>query len=140
MWAAAQQHAAVAQVLIERGADVHARSKSGFTPLVFAARGGDTETARVLLAAGANVNAGVPVQNTAAAAKDTPAGSVTPLLIASASGHEKLALFLLEKGADPNAWDGGAAPIHYAMLQGFANGIPRSNYVAFLFRPDFSEK
>ena len=74
MWAVAQQHANVARTLIEHGADVHARSDvwhqlentagntnasgdfemahGGSTPLLFAARHGDIETARVLLAAG----------------------------------------------------------------------------------------
>ena len=50
MWAAVENHAAVAKVLIEAGADVNARSKGGvFTPFLFAVRGGQIETARVLL-------------------------------------------------------------------------------------------
>ena len=64
MWAAIENNAAAAQVLLEAGADVHARSnfappqigqrpgggEGGFTPLLFAVRGGHIETARVLLA------------------------------------------------------------------------------------------
>ena len=85
MWAVAERHAAVVTVLLDHGADVHARSRvrrrvisrrlqselkygelgrsygtdaeetriGGFTPLLFAARQGDIESARVLLAAGA---------------------------------------------------------------------------------------
>ena len=110
MWAVAQKHPAVAQVLIDRGADVHARSHGGFTPLLFAARTGDVDSARILLGAGANVNEGMAV-------KGTPGG---PLLMASASGHEALSIFLLESGADPNVSDGGAAPLHYAVMNGMA--------------------
>ena len=137
MWAAAQRHPDVVQLLIERGADVHARSKGGFTPMLFAARVGDTDSARILLAAGVDVNDGLPV--TQGATTDAPAGSLNPLLMASASGQEEFAIFLLNNGADPNAWDGGSAAIHYALLRGFANAIPRANYVAFLFRPNMGE-
>ncbi len=141
MWAVAQSHASVAQVLIEHGADVRARSKNGFTPLMFAARAGDVESAGVLLAAGANVNEALPVPGRPEGSGEIPAGSMNPLLMASASGHESLAIFLLEKGADPNAWDGGAAAIHYALLRGMATigSVPRANYVSFLFRPNLTE-
>ena len=42
--------------LVGRGADIHARSNSGFTALMFAAQQGDTDSARILLLAGANPN------------------------------------------------------------------------------------
>jgi ankyrin repeat protein len=144
MWAVANRHPDIAQALIARGADVHARSKAfpvpepfvvpctpdspcangqtegttypasvhfpktagGFTPLLFAAQQGDVESARILLAAGADVNEATPEDGTA-------------LIVASASGHEKLALFLLEMGADPNAKDSyGITPLHYAIYEG----------------------
>ncbi|OFW44420.1 MAG: hypothetical protein A3J28_09905 [Acidobacteria bacterium RIFCSPLOWO2_12_FULL_60_22] len=82
------------------------KTMGGFTPLLFAAQQGDVESARILLAAGANVNEATPEEGSA-------------LVVASASGHEKLALFLLEKGADPNAKDGyGITPLHYALHEG----------------------
>jgi len=82
------------------------KTAGGFTPLLFAAQQGDIESARHLLAAGADVNEATPEEGTA-------------LLVASASGHEPLALFLLEKGADPNAKDAfGITPLHYALHQG----------------------
>jgi ankyrin repeat protein len=56
MWAAAQQHPKVLQVLIEAGADLQAHTKLGFTALHFAARAGDTESTRTLLDAGVDVN------------------------------------------------------------------------------------
>jgi ankyrin repeat protein len=156
MWAAAQGHSAVAQALIEKGADIHEYSKNGLTPLLFAARSGDVQTAEVLIETGANVNeVSKPPQRKPEAAGIAKVGNyndegsgetsqlrpMTPLLMASASGNEKLAVFLLDRGADPNVWDGGAAPIHYAMLQGiaFIGGVPRANYVAFLFRPNMRE-
>ena len=86
MWAVSERHPSAAKMLVERGADVNARSKfvpsatgrgfegatpvaaqsgqaaqefsSGlFSPLMFAAREGDLESARVLVGAGADVNA-----------------------------------------------------------------------------------
>jgi ankyrin len=56
MWAAAQQHSKVVQVLIEANADLQAHTKSGFTALHFAARVGDMESTRTLLGAGVDVN------------------------------------------------------------------------------------
>ena len=56
MWAAAERHPQVLRTLIEVGADLKAHTKSGFTPLHFAARVGDLESARVLLDAGVDVN------------------------------------------------------------------------------------
>jgi ankyrin repeat protein len=82
------------------------KTAGGFTALLFAARQGDVESARILLAHGADVNESTPEDGSA-------------LIIASASGHETMALFLLENGADPNATDGfGIAPIHYALHGG----------------------
>jgi uncharacterized protein len=56
MWAAAQRHPNVAQVLIEANADLQAHTKAGFTALHFAARVGDMETIQALLGAGVDVN------------------------------------------------------------------------------------
>ena len=52
MWAASEEHRDVMRELIAAGADVHAQSKIGFTPLLFAARNGDIEAAKMLIAAG----------------------------------------------------------------------------------------
>src|SRR5438309_1470031 len=56
MWAVAKKHADVARVLIEHKANVNARTKDGFTPLLFAAQQGDADSAQMLLTAGADVN------------------------------------------------------------------------------------
>ena len=127
MWAAAEDHPAVAQALIDLGADVNASSDSdglerlearrqdedatfnlrnhegGFTPLLFAARQGALETARVLVASGANVH------------EIAPAGS-NALLIAISNYHYELAAFLVDSGADPGATDpDGYTALHAAV-------------------------
>src|SRR5215831_16149642 len=56
MWAAAERHTQVLRTLIEANADLKAHTKAGFTPLHFAARVGDVESARMLLDAGVDVN------------------------------------------------------------------------------------
>jgi ankyrin repeat protein len=129
MWAVAQKHAGAAQALIDAGADVQARSKGGFTPIMFAARVGDVPSAAALVAAGAKVNEAGPA-------------AMTPLLLASASGHQAVGIFLLEKGADANAKDAnGATALHYSVLTGITalNQIRIANYVAHLFRPSLTE-
>lgn len=60
MWAAAENHAPVVRVLLSKGADVRARSATGFTALMFAARQGHLASARLLVEAGANVNDRTP--------------------------------------------------------------------------------
>jgi len=119
MRAVAAKHADVVRSLIDRKAEVRARSKGGFTALLFAAQQGDIESARALLAAGADVNEATP--------KDG-----TPLVVAAASGREEFSIFLLENGADANAADGyGVTALHYAIRRGIA-GI---DSVSIVFRP-----
>ena len=135
MWAVAQRHSPVVEVLLAHGADVGARStvftetvktistyanyglqcvprdecyitevrSGGFTPLLFAARVGDVASARLLVAAGADVN------------EATPDGAGA-LAVAALSGSGAVAAFLLDSGADPNADGGGYAPLHAAIL------------------------
>ncbi|HEY7299602.1 MAG TPA: ankyrin repeat domain-containing protein [Xanthobacteraceae bacterium] len=96
MWAVQQGQTPVVQELVRAGADVNEASKSGFTPLMFAAQrgeigdSGDVDSARILLSAGAQVNA---VQ---------PNSKLTPLIIASGMVHTKVVELLLDSGADPN--------------------------------------
>lgn len=127
MWAAAHEDPDVVRVLLAHGADVRARSAShllpvslgdgdafresvllpqrGFTPLLFAARHGRIESARLLLDAGADVNESAPNGDSA-------------LVTASFSGQGKFAAFLLERGANPNAADAGYTALHTAVLRG----------------------
>jgi ankyrin repeat protein len=115
MWAISERHAEVARVLIEGGADAHARAAGGFTPLLFAARAGDLDSTRLLLDAGAGID-------------EASSDGTSVLLVATVRGHAKLAMFLLERGADPNASRAGYTALHWAAgvweteLNG-ANGI-----------------
>jgi ankyrin repeat protein len=133
MWAVANRHPAITRALLDHGADIHARTDTrrrvynmggsrsagsasrgialeevtlgGSTPLLFAARSGDLESARLLIAAGADVH-------------DTAADGNTVLNIAVHSGHGSLAAFLLDAGADPNAAPLGYTALHAAVLRG----------------------
>jgi hypothetical protein len=70
----------------------------GHTPLVFAARGGDQESAKALVDAGADVN-------------QTTEYGWTPLLTATNNRHYQLARYLIERGGKPNvANKGGWTP------------------------------
>ena len=133
MWAVANKHPQITQALLENGAQVDSRSATrrlvfnmggsrsagsasrgialqevqlgGSTPLLFAARSGDLESARLLVAAGADVH-------------DTTADGNTALVIAAHGGHGLLAAFLLDAGADPNAAPLGYTALHAAVLRG----------------------
>ncbi len=101
MWALAEKHAEVSRTLIEHGAGVSARSRFGFTPLLFAARTGDLDGARALLAAGVDPN-------------ETASSGESALVVATVRGHVPFALWLLEQGADPNADGSGYTALHWA--------------------------
>jgi ankyrin len=134
MWAVAQGHHDVVSALIDVGANISARSKvrprlmsnegvfggafdygvvehlGGFTPLMFAARHGDIESARLLLAAGADVNG-------------LAGNQASALALAVHSGHSPLATFLLDHGADPDAAGAGYSPLHAAVLRGELDAV-----------------
>ena len=55
--AAKHGHNEIAELLIENGADVSAKSLKGLTPLHYAAANGHKEIAELLIAKGADVNA-----------------------------------------------------------------------------------
>ena len=129
MWSISYGQPAVAKLLIENGADVNAETRmldedftpmvlegyvenvtvtprGGYTPLMFAARKGDQDTAQLLIEQGAQVNS-------------SHADFGPPLVIAAAAGFEEMAIFLLEQGADPNGSDAnGMTALHYAMRDG----------------------
>jgi ankyrin repeat protein len=129
MWAAAERHPGVVAALIEAGASVNARSRSyaqtvtsevtqragreelnytvprgGMTPLLFAARSGDVESARLLLAGGAGVDAALP-------------DGMSALVLAAHSGNAQVGMLLLEQGADPDASEIGYTALHAAVLR-----------------------
>jgi ankyrin repeat protein len=126
MWAAAEKHPDVVKVLLAHGADLKARSDSwsqmmavpphgrpeynrmiphgSDTALLFAARSGDLASARLLVAAGADVN-------------DADAWGVTATVFAAHSGFRDLIEYLLENGADPNKADAGFTALHEAIMR-----------------------
>jgi uncharacterized protein len=73
------------------------------SPLMFAAREGHIDTARVLLEAGASVN-------------EVDKNDVSPLFMAISNNHPDMARFLIEKGANINAKDWyGRTPLFAAV-------------------------
>ena len=123
MWAAAERHAPVVKLLLERGADWKIRGfdretkppklsaasaispipRGGFTALMFTARDGDVESARIMLDAGVDINHG-DVDN------------VTPLVTAIMNKQYTLSRFLIDRGADVNIADAGGRTALYAMI------------------------
>ena len=125
MWATAERHPDVVRVLIDHGADLRGRTRKGFTALHFAAREGDLESTRLLLAAGLDVNVlSEPEAEEKADDKKARAGGAsyeasisagsTPLLVATVRAHVPIALFLLAQGANPNIDAAGFTPLHWA--------------------------
>src|SRR5688500_3250802 len=75
--------------------------KGGLTPLLFAAREGNIETVKVLLAAGAPVG------------QESQGDHTAPMLMAAINGHFDIAKLLPESGASPNQMsDAGATPLY----------------------------
>lgn len=126
MWAAAQSHSDVVKVLLAHGADVDMRSETwsqmmalpphgypdynraiphgGNTALMFAARAGDLASAKLLAAAGANVD-------------DKNAWGVSAMVMAAHSGFREIVEFLLEKEADPSLAEAGFSALHVAIMR-----------------------
>jgi len=133
MWAVSRRHPAVVKLLLDRHANVHARTSvrplrvmldqgprrtvktsvqdarqveaGGSTALLFAAQAGDGESARLLIQAGANVN-------------DTAADGNAALVLATFAGYPAVARMLIDAGADPNAAGAGYTALHAAALRG----------------------
>ena len=83
---------AIADLMIEKGADINATDSNGMTPIFYAAYEGEFKTMKFLINRGANVNAEIPYKQ----------ARLTPLMIAvikDAIGHVKL---LVANGANVN--------------------------------------
>jgi ankyrin repeat protein len=121
MWAAAQSQPEMIRLLAAHGANLDERgvirqwarktiteprpkdmNKGGFTPLLYAAREGCVECARVLVEAGADPDLADPER-------------VTPLVMSLLNLHFDLAAYLIEAGADVDKWDlFGRSPLYMA--------------------------
>lgn len=101
MWAVAERRRDVVRLLIDAGANAHAASKIGFTPLLFTARNGDIETAKLLIASGVAVN-------------EPGSDGTEALPLAIVSAQPDYTMFLLEQGANPNSQMSGVRALHAA--------------------------
>jgi quinoprotein dehydrogenase-associated probable ABC transporter substrate-binding protein len=95
MWATWGDNPALVTMLLAHHAKLDATDKDGLTPLGIAAQNGKVKATRVLLDAGADVNA--PIAK----------GGYTPLMLASISGSSELAAALIEHGAKVNVANPG---------------------------------
>jgi ankyrin repeat protein len=122
MWAAAQKQPQMIRSLIAHGAAVDERGRAhdwqrwqtseprlkqlhvgGFTPLLYAARGGCVACVRELVAGRADLELSDP-------------RGITPLLMALLNRHFDTAAALIEEGADVNRWDWwGRSPLYVAI-------------------------
>ncbi|HEY6457576.1 MAG TPA: ankyrin repeat domain-containing protein [Steroidobacteraceae bacterium] len=122
MWAAAEGHAEMIKLLLDHHADVNAHgairdwqrrvtaegrpkdeNHGGFTPLIYAARIGCIDCAKVLLKAHADINLPDPDGETA-------------LLLSIINMHFDFASYLITAGADVNRWDFyGQTPLYAAI-------------------------
>ncbi|MGC1457176.1 MAG: ankyrin repeat domain-containing protein [Steroidobacteraceae bacterium] len=122
MWAAAQNHPDIVDLLIKHHADVNVRAKyddwprqmtsepraqfrqtGGMTALLYATRSGCYRCAVAIVKAHADVN------------QPNPDG-VTPLINAIDNHNYDMSMFLLDNGADPGAWDmSGRTPLYVAV-------------------------
>ena len=134
MWAAGQGHAGVVEALLDYGAEVDARTlvrsqyvksekeqdshplnkvwveQGGNTALLFAARAGSLESARLLVAAGTDVNG-------------LSAFGTSPVIMAVHGGNNELLDFLISSGADIESSASGHTALHAAVLRGSLGAI-----------------
>ncbi len=83
-------HHEIVKILLEKGADIEAKTKDGLTPLMFASRNGHHEIVKTLLEKGADIEAKT--------IDDFPS-----LILASRYGYHEIVKTLLEKGANIEA-------------------------------------
>jgi ankyrin repeat protein len=131
MWATAQGHADMMRALVQASADVNARSAvvewerqrtleprdkwlppGGLTPLLYAARQGCLECAKVLVAAGADVNVVDPDR-------------ISALVSALINGHYDVAGFLVQSGVELTLADKTGRTALYAAVDDHT--MPSSN-------------
>ncbi len=136
-WAANHGHMALAQKLLDKGADVNTPDHHGGTPLTQAAGSGHLDMVRFLIESGADVHAkiydGRKAFNLAITnghkrvaeylltvgnePNESGSSGYSPLMIAAENNFYDLAKLLIQQGADVNAVHPG--PSIYAALRGW---------------------
>jgi ankyrin repeat protein len=138
MWAALENHRDAVKMLVEYGADINAQSaittfpkfkfgdgivaratslpRGGWTPLMYAARQGAVDAARMLADAGADLNL-------------TDPNGTSALVLAIINVHFDLAAVLIDKGADPEVAEiTGMAALYAAVdMHTLAETVGRPN-------------
>jgi cytohesin len=130
-YAAANGHKEIAELLIEKGADMNAKDEDGGTPLDVAIKYKQTETVDLLRKHGGisgaadSIHLAAAVGNIEAVKQHLAAGvdvtakgyrGFTPLHYAARNGHKEIAELLITKGADVNAKDeDGNTPLDKAI-------------------------
>ena len=110
-WAAMNNDAELAQLLLYASANVRATTRiGGYTPLLLAAERGYSEVMEPLISGGADVNA-------------KTSNGTTPLMFAAASGSTSAVKTLLDRGADANAKE-SARGLNAAMFAAASNRAP----------------
>src|ERR1051326_7253056 len=109
------------RLLLKRGADVHQKDKSGWTPLHWTNFGGDSETAELLIEAGANI-------------EEKRKHGGTPLHLAGCSNNLATAEVLLRHHANVNVRDNwGRTPLDEAWSS-YMEGIDSTRHNRFIER------
>ena len=123
MIAAQSGHSQVMQLLLDAGAQKDLRNDHGQTALIMAAncdrntaRDGNVSAVRLLLQAGADVDACDYVAD-----RGCFCGRSTALIYAATNGHAEIVRLLLEAGAQTNARDSrGSTALIYSAISGYA--------------------
>ena len=107
-----RQDVGAVRTLLDAGADVNSARGDGMTGLHWAAQHGNLQVTRLLLAAGAELEA------------TTRLGAHTALHVASRSGHGQVVATLLRAGANVSALTTtGATPLHFAAMGGNRHAV-----------------
>ncbi len=105
--AASNGHKEVVEFLLQRGANIEARTERGVTPLYIAVKDSQKEIVELLLQHGANIEA-------------KEEDGFTPLHIAAKDGQKEIVELLLQCGANIEARsEGGVTPLYIAAKNGY---------------------
>jgi uncharacterized protein len=129
-WAAEKNHADIARLLLDAGADIEATTSWGATPLEWAATMGSSSVADLLLSRGAGrftliVAAALgrfeDVKSMAGSERDAVS---TALYAAARNGHTEVVEYLLDHGAtiDTRGFFGGTG-LHWAAINGHRDTV-----------------